>query len=109
MRTGTLNMTLSMTLTKHDCNDKPSDLCWWLEVRTINPICIYFFGPFENQSEAESSQEGFVQDLEAEKAWVLYSNVKLHNPSQLTIDATDLSIDDLRFFPNDILPNLAKS
>jgi Domain of unknown function (DUF1816) len=92
--------------TKHHHIAKTSELRWWLEVRTINPLCIYFFGPFENQSEAESSQESFVQDLESENAWVLYSNVKLDNPRQLTIDATELHIDDLRSFSNGVLPNL---
>jgi Domain of unknown function (DUF1816) len=102
-------VTLSMTFTKHNHNAKTSEeLRWWLEVRTINPICIYFFGPFENQSEAEASQEGFVQDLESENAWVLYANVKLDNPRQLTIDAEELSLDDLRFFPNTVLPDLTK-
>jgi hypothetical protein len=100
-------VTVSM-FTKHNPNTNTSELRWWLEVRTINPICIYFFGPFEHQSEAESSQEGFFQDLESENAWVLYSNVKLDNPRQLTIDATELHIDDLRSFSNGVLPNLTK-
>ncbi|NJM74661.1 MAG: DUF1816 domain-containing protein [Acaryochloridaceae cyanobacterium RU_4_10] len=101
-------MILSTAFSKHHHDAKTSELRWWLEVRTINPICIYFFGPFENQSEAESSQEGFFQDLESENAWVLYSDIKLYNPHRLTIDANELlldDLDDLKFFQNDALPD----
>jgi hypothetical protein len=85
-------MTLSSKNHHQSHSAETTALDWWLEVRTLNPNCIYFFGPFENQSEAESSQEGFFQDLESENAWVLYSNVKLDNPHQLTIDAHELQL-----------------
>ncbi|WP_404791317.1 DUF1816 domain-containing protein [Altericista sp. CCNU0014] len=102
-----MNVTLSTpaTIPHHRHKTENSELRWWLEMRTINPICIYFFGPFETRSEAESSQSGFFQDLESEDAWVLYSTVKLSNPHHLTIDADALTLDDLRFFQDGVLPD----
>lgn len=88
----------------HLHSTETAELHWWIEIGTISPICIYFFGPFESESEAKSSKEGFHQDLKGENARVLYSNVKFCRPRQLTIDGNELTINDLMhslsaFFP----------
>jgi hypothetical protein len=76
----------------HGPNNKTAKLSWWLEIGTTNPLCIYFFGPFVDRVEAESSQEGFSQDLKDENAQVLYCNIKFCQPHQLTIEEDELSI-----------------
>jgi hypothetical protein len=69
---------------------------WWLEVGTLNPLCIYFFGPFEGQMEAEAAKRGFFEDLEREDARILYFNVKFCQPRKLTIFADEVTIPDLQ-------------
>jgi Domain of unknown function (DUF1816) len=100
---GVLEVTLS---TKHNHNHQISQLAWWLEIGTFNPICIYFFGPFEDKAEAESHKAGFFQDLEGENARILYSNVKFCQPRQLTIDGNELTINDLKLSLNSFLTDL---
>jgi Domain of unknown function (DUF1816) len=100
-------MTLSTKSTKQNPSAETS-LHWWIEVGTVNPICIYFFGPFEAQSEAESSKQGFVQDLESEKAWVIYSNTKLCQPRQLTIERDELTTQDLKRSMSNFFSGLVK-
>jgi Domain of unknown function (DUF1816) len=104
---GILNVTLS---TKHklNLNEETSELHWWLEIGTIHPICIYFFGPFEDPSEAESSKEGFSQDLEGENARLVYSRVKLCKPRQLTIERNELTIHDVKHSLGSFLGDFAK-
>jgi hypothetical protein len=69
---------------------------WWLEVGTLNPLCIYFFGPFEGQQEAEAAKRGYFEDLEREDARILYFNVKFCQPRKLTIHAEEVTIPDLQ-------------
>ena len=39
---------------------------WWVEISTTEPRCLYYFGPFDTQSEAELHQAGYIEDLEQE-------------------------------------------
>jgi hypothetical protein len=89
-------------------NNKNSELAWWIEVGTFNPICVYFFGPFADKAEAESYKEGFFQDLESENARILYSNVKYCQPRQLTIDGNELTINDLKLSLTSFLTDLVE-
>ncbi len=43
-------------------------LAWWLEVFTLKPNCIYYFGPFDTSTEAEINQSGYIEDLKDEGA-----------------------------------------
>jgi hypothetical protein len=88
-------------------NNKISELDWWLEVGTIHPICIYFFGPYADQLEAESAKEGFFQDLGGENAWILYSRVKCCQPRQLTIEGNELTMTDLKLSLSGFLTDFA--
>lgn len=58
---------------------------YWVEITTKQPHCIYYFGPFDNSSEAKSMQHGYVEDLMAEKAVGIDVNVKRCLPTKLTI------------------------
>lgn len=60
---------------------------WWIEVRTEEPACTYYFGPFDNSAEAEVAKKGYVEDLEQEGAKLLQATVmRCQPPEQLTVD-----------------------
>ncbi len=60
-------------------------LAWWVEIKTRNPKCTYYFGPFLNGTEAKASVKGYVQDLELEGAQGINIDVKRCKPKALTI------------------------
>ena len=60
-------------------------LAWWVEIRTENPRCIYYFGPFPAQKMAASSQGGYVEDLEREGAQNISVRVLRCKPKTLTV------------------------
>ncbi|HIK43621.1 MAG TPA: DUF1816 domain-containing protein [Leptolyngbyaceae cyanobacterium M65_K2018_010] len=59
---------------------------WWIEIKTSQPACTYYFGPFSSEAEAESMKGGYIEDLEQEGAqnirWVIQ---RCSHPDQLTI------------------------
>ncbi|MEL7332417.1 MAG: DUF1816 domain-containing protein [Cyanobacteria bacterium J06560_2] len=60
---------------------------WWVKVTTAEPNCVYYFGPFEHQSEASQAKPGYIEDLQQEGA--LQIQTSLHNisePKELTIE-----------------------
>ena len=59
---------------------------WWLEIKTIIPECIYYFGPFFSEREAQTSQYEYIEDLLQEKAFGITVEVKKANPQELTIE-----------------------
>lgn len=59
---------------------------WWVEIKTSQPACTYYFGPFDSESEAHGAKGGYVEDLEQEGAQNIQIAVSLcRNPEQLTI------------------------
>lgn len=66
-------------------NGKEHKLAWWLQVITNRPYCIYYFGPFDTWKEAELAQNGYIEDLNQEGAEGIYAQIRLDNPSELTI------------------------
>lgn len=65
-------------------------LAHWVVVKTSQPKCTYYFGPFLRQSEAEESKPGYVADLEAEGASGIEAVVKqCRKPTNLTEDASE--------------------
>ncbi len=60
-------------------------LACWIEISTDNPRCIYYFGPFFTQAEAESAQDGYIEDLKAEGAMGISVKFKRFKPQELTI------------------------
>lgn len=75
-------------------------LGWWIEIFTANPICIYYFGVFENPWEAALMNKGYIQDLQAEGAVVISDQIKHCQPKQLTIFAQELHASDFKIFPS---------
>lgn len=59
--------------------------CWWIEIKTSIPACIYYFGPFANYSEAHQYQYGYIEDLIEEKAAGIITEIKQVQPTLLTI------------------------
>ncbi|MBD1917473.1 MULTISPECIES: DUF1816 domain-containing protein [Cyanophyceae] len=63
-----------------------SSKAWWVEIKTSQPACTYYFGPFDSESEAHSAKGGYVEDLEQEGAQNIQLMVSLcSRPKQLTI------------------------
>ncbi|CAD5968755.1 hypothetical protein PCC9214_03669 [Planktothrix tepida] len=62
---------------------------FWVEILTETPNCTYYFGPFMTQQEAQTSQFGYLEDLEAEGAQGIKVRIKRCKPNTLTI-AEDL-------------------
>jgi hypothetical protein len=59
---------------------------WWVEIRTSQPACTYYFGPFDSELEADTAKGGYIEDLQLEGAQNIQTVVKLCSyPAQLTI------------------------
>ncbi|MBW4680920.1 MAG: DUF1816 domain-containing protein [Microcoleus vaginatus WJT46-NPBG5] len=61
------------------------ELAWWVEIITSQPACTYYFGPFITAKDAELSQNGYIEDLEEEKAQGIAVKIKQCQPINLTI------------------------
>jgi hypothetical protein len=59
---------------------------WWVEIKTAQPACTYYFGPFDSEIEAATAKGGYIEDLEQEGAQNIQTVVQLcSHPGQLTI------------------------
>lgn len=58
---------------------------WWAEITTVEPRCIYYFGPFRTSFEARAAYPGYVEDLNSEEAQGVSVVIKQCKPDQLTI------------------------
>jgi Domain of unknown function (DUF1816) len=58
---------------------------WWIEIKTLQPKCIYYFGPFIDRHHASRSIAGYVEDLEREFAQGIQTYIKRCKPVELTI------------------------
>jgi hypothetical protein len=74
-----------------EVNLPSTHLMWWSKVYTISPFCIYYFGPFEKESNAQNSNPGYIEDLENEGAKVVYVKLKHLIPKKLTVEFKNLS------------------
>lgn len=68
-----------------------TDLMWWTKIYTINPFCIYYFGPFDKENNAQDSNSGYIEDLENEGAKVVCVKLKHLIPKKLTVEFKNLS------------------
>lgn len=71
-------------------NNSDYELGWWVEILTAQPLCLYYFGAFASQQEAESHQAGFVDDLLQENAIILSTNLQFFQPIHITLIGDDL-------------------
>lgn len=64
-----------------------SNKAWWVEVKTAEPACTYYFGPFDIEQEAALAKQGYTDDLEQEGAKVIAADVIALSepPQQLTV------------------------
>ncbi|MEL6881578.1 MAG: DUF1816 domain-containing protein, partial [Cyanobacteria bacterium J06607_10] len=63
---------------------------WWVKITTAEPNCIYYFGPFDDESEALQAKPGFVEDLQMEGASQIQTVLQnISQPKELTIEITD--------------------
>jgi Domain of unknown function (DUF1816) len=76
---------LSAIATPSGSDSSINGKCWWVEVVTVNPRCIYYFGPFQNYQEAQTMRPGYIEDLQAEGAKDIQAIVKYCKPQQLTV------------------------
>lgn len=58
---------------------------WWVKIITKNPVCIYYFGPFDTVQEAQVSQLDYSKDLQDEGAQIVVIKIEKCQPQQLTI------------------------
>lgn len=58
---------------------------YWVEITTKQPNCLYYFGPFHSRAEAKQMQQGYIEDLIAEKAIGISVDIKRCLPTRLTI------------------------
>ncbi|WP_449417062.1 DUF1816 domain-containing protein [Phormidium nigroviride] len=65
-------------------------LALWIEVITLSPHSIYYFGPFASKKDAQIAIPGYLKSLELKKAQVSTTNVKRGKPIQLIFLDTDL-------------------
>lgn len=62
---------------------------YWLEIKTQNPDCTYYFGHFDTPLAARLMQHGYIKDLIEEEAIVVSIELKQCEPIQLTIVDTE--------------------
>lgn len=68
-------------------------LAWWVEIKTENPTCLYYFGPFGREESARAHEPGYVEDLEREGALAIKTSVKRCKPTELTVfDDTEVVV-----------------
>lgn len=58
---------------------------WWIEIKTHQPYCIYYFGPFNTIGQARRDRDGYIEDLVEEKAYGITVDIKQCSPNILTI------------------------
>jgi Domain of unknown function (DUF1816) len=57
---------------------------WWVKMKTEQPFCIYYFGPFISCLEAKKAQPDYLQDLEDEQAQGITWDIEQCKPLELT-------------------------
>ncbi len=77
-----LNVTPASRL--HSLPIRPPRLAWWIEIYTDYPRCLYYFGPFDSEAEAQGEQPGFIDDLKQEGVEQLSVQTKQCQPGILT-------------------------
>lgn len=71
--------------------NSPEQHPWWIEVKTHQPACTYYFGPYGQKREAIAHQQGFLEDLRSEHAVGIDMAITRIQPDQLTVFHDDPS------------------
>jgi diguanylate cyclase (GGDEF)-like protein/PAS domain S-box-containing protein len=80
-----------------------SKLRWWIRIDTVKPCMIYYFGPFDNLSEAKENKDGYLEDLIEENAEGITFDFQHIDPPSLTINN---DLEDLRAENEQVWENL---
>jgi Domain of unknown function (DUF1816) len=88
-----------MSFFTYQTAETPLKEAWWLEVGTFDPLCLYYFGSFENEQEADAEREGYLQDLRNESSHIIFARSRFCQPRKLTIEQNELTIQDLEVTP----------
>lgn len=62
---------------------------YWIEIKTENPTCTYYFGHFDNPLSAKLMQQGYIKDLIEEDAVIVSVKLKQCEPDSLTVMETN--------------------
>ena len=65
-------------------------LALWVEIVTLEPQCIYYFGPFACANSAQKAVSGYIEDLKQESAQGITVTLKQMQPRELTIFEDEL-------------------
>lgn len=67
-------------------------LATWVKISTTNPPCLYYFGPFLSEAEAQDYRPAFLRDLEEEGAQGIETEIlQCPRPAELTLDHSQSS------------------
>ncbi len=64
-------------------------LAWWVEVKTLDPDCTYYFGPFVTVHQAQFLQRGYIEDLIQEGTQISAVELKQFTPESFTVSSED--------------------
>ena len=68
-------------------------LAHWVVIQTQDPECVYYFGPYLREADAEAEKAGYVADLEAEGASGISCEIKqCRAPESLTSTPTEVKL-----------------
>lgn len=73
---------------------------WWIEILTVRPFCLYYFGPFKQWLDADLAKSGYIKDLRMEDSKIAACHIKRCRPRQLTLDASEFKQSDFEFLPS---------
>ena len=65
--------------------NQTKEFSWWIKILTDNPMYVYYFGEFNHYWQAESSKNGYIQDLKGEKAEIVDVAIGKYEPKETTI------------------------
>ena len=81
-------------------NEETLNYGWWIEIYTVEPLCIYYFGDFDSIWSAALAKNDYIQDLEQEGAVLISICIKLCKPRKITIFEDELEVSDFKTMPS---------
>ena len=81
-------------------NEETPNYGWWIEIYTVEPLCIYYFGDFDSIWSAALAKNDYIQDLEQEGAVLISICIKLCKPRKITIFEDELEVSDFKTMPS---------
>lgn len=79
-----LNLARKIIISLAQSLTQAGNKAWWVKITTVEPDCVYYFGPFQSSIEARSNHSGYIADLADEGAKGITVIVRRCNPEVLT-------------------------